>query len=309
MGNIQRLTLPPVGDIMNQANFKKSSITFSSPSSLSETSAPSSPNNNNNNSSNSNTNHSSSVEDSPLYSCINEVENSAHEILKRLSELKMKPNPTKLDTIWLAHFVSCLNSSFYQLHACLGVTSNPSVGANHEVKTTATTTTTSTPTPVLEPINKLFQIASSQFSSTSSTSNTPSPSLSPSVMSSSSHNKSSHYNFETISYETKSVQQSSHMNTLQPVYYEDAVHTDSRLPSHQQHQNQHQNQQQPLKRKVPVFSHQPHKRAYKHSAPECKEDRRCTSCNTSVTPEWRRGPLGPKSLCNACGLQYAKTLK
>jgi hypothetical protein len=24
------------------------------------------------------------------------------------------------------------------------------------------------------------------------------------------------------------------------------------------------------------------------------------------TPEWRRGPLGPRTLCNACGLIYAK---
>lgn len=27
----------------------------------------------------------------------------------------------------------------------------------------------------------------------------------------------------------------------------------------------------------------------------------CTWCNTTSAPEWRRGPNGPKSLCNACG--------
>ncbi|KAH6983794.1 hypothetical protein EDB80DRAFT_246585 [Ilyonectria destructans] len=33
---------------------------------------------------------------------------------------------------------------------------------------------------------------------------------------------------------------------------------------------------------------------------------RCHSCNRIDTPEWRRGPDGPKTLCNACGLHYAK---
>ncbi|CEJ61882.1 Putative GATA-type sexual development transcription factor NsdD [Penicillium brasilianum] len=33
---------------------------------------------------------------------------------------------------------------------------------------------------------------------------------------------------------------------------------------------------------------------------------RCHSCNRSETPEWRRGPDGARTLCNACGLHYAK---
>ena len=33
---------------------------------------------------------------------------------------------------------------------------------------------------------------------------------------------------------------------------------------------------------------------------------RCYSCNRSETPEWRRGPDGARTLCNACGLHYAK---
>ncbi|CEG71249.1 Putative GATA-type sexual development transcription factor NsdD [Rhizopus microsporus] len=35
----------------------------------------------------------------------------------------------------------------------------------------------------------------------------------------------------------------------------------------------------------------------------------CHSCNTSETPEWRRGPNGARTLCNACGLHYAKLSK
>ncbi|CDH54007.1 predicted protein [Lichtheimia corymbifera JMRC:FSU:9682] len=33
---------------------------------------------------------------------------------------------------------------------------------------------------------------------------------------------------------------------------------------------------------------------------------RCHACNSSETPEWRRGPDGARTLCNACGLHYAK---
>ena len=35
----------------------------------------------------------------------------------------------------------------------------------------------------------------------------------------------------------------------------------------------------------------------------------CTDCGTLDSPEWRRGPTGPKTLCNACGLRWAKKEK
>ena len=35
----------------------------------------------------------------------------------------------------------------------------------------------------------------------------------------------------------------------------------------------------------------------------------CTDCGTTESPEWRKGPTGPKTLCNACGLRYAKRIK
>lgn len=34
------------------------------------------------------------------------------------------------------------------------------------------------------------------------------------------------------------------------------------------------------------------------------EARRCLHCATDKTPQWRTGPLGPKTLCNACGVRY-----
>ncbi|KAF9461481.1 hypothetical protein BDZ94DRAFT_806745 [Collybia nuda] len=40
-----------------------------------------------------------------------------------------------------------------------------------------------------------------------------------------------------------------------------------------------------------------------------QEGQSCRGCNATSTPEWRRGPLGPRTLCNACGLVYAKLLK
>lgn len=32
--------------------------------------------------------------------------------------------------------------------------------------------------------------------------------------------------------------------------------------------------------------------------------RRCTHCLSEKTPQWRTGPLGPKTLCNACGVRF-----
>ncbi|XP_010414542.1 PREDICTED: putative GATA transcription factor 13 isoform X1 [Camelina sativa] len=32
--------------------------------------------------------------------------------------------------------------------------------------------------------------------------------------------------------------------------------------------------------------------------------RKCTHCETTRTPQWREGPRGPKTLCNACGVRF-----
>ncbi|KAG6653393.1 hypothetical protein CIPAW_05G073100 [Carya illinoinensis] len=32
--------------------------------------------------------------------------------------------------------------------------------------------------------------------------------------------------------------------------------------------------------------------------------RRCSHCQVQKTPQWRTGPRGPKTLCNACGVRY-----
>ncbi|GAA5869085.1 hypothetical protein JCM1840_000463 [Sporobolomyces johnsonii] len=45
--------------------------------------------------------------------------------------------------------------------------------------------------------------------------------------------------------------------------------------------------------------------ALKPPAPGVKQ---CESCGTANSPEWRKGPSGSKSLCNACGLRYARSV-
>lgn len=35
-----------------------------------------------------------------------------------------------------------------------------------------------------------------------------------------------------------------------------------------------------------------------------KKTPKCLGCGATETPEWRRGPLGPRTLCNACVSSY-----
>ncbi|KVH90339.1 GATA transcription factor 12-like [Cynara cardunculus var. scolymus] len=35
-----------------------------------------------------------------------------------------------------------------------------------------------------------------------------------------------------------------------------------------------------------------------------EDGRKCVHCATDKTPQWRSGPMGPKTLCNACGVRY-----
>ncbi|KAI8073667.1 hypothetical protein BDF21DRAFT_423988 [Thamnidium elegans] len=37
-------------------------------------------------------------------------------------------------------------------------------------------------------------------------------------------------------------------------------------------------------------------------------EKKCENCQTSTSPEWRKGPTGHKTLCNACGLRYARLI-
>lgn len=41
-----------------------------------------------------------------------------------------------------------------------------------------------------------------------------------------------------------------------------------------------------------------------YSCPEPSAARKCKHCQVTETPQWREGPMGPKTLCNACGVRY-----
>ncbi len=43
-------------------------------------------------------------------------------------------------------------------------------------------------------------------------------------------------------------------------------------------------------------------------SPNSSQNKACTGCGKINSPEWRRGPSGHKTLCNACGLRYARSL-
>ncbi|OMO91858.1 Zinc finger, GATA-type [Corchorus capsularis] len=41
-----------------------------------------------------------------------------------------------------------------------------------------------------------------------------------------------------------------------------------------------------------------------NQAPSGQAVRKCMHCEITKTPQWRAGPMGPKTLCNACGVRY-----
>ncbi|ERM96340.1 hypothetical protein AMTR_s00001p00210810 [Amborella trichopoda] len=45
-------------------------------------------------------------------------------------------------------------------------------------------------------------------------------------------------------------------------------------------------------------------RPVKKKPPPENQQRRCSHCLVQKTPQWRAGPLGSKTLCNACGVRY-----
>ncbi|KAI9266664.1 GATA zinc finger-domain-containing protein [Phascolomyces articulosus] len=60
---------------------------------------------------------------------------------------------------------------------------------------------------------------------------------------------------------------------------------------------------------VPAEEMQQRKNKKKRVEVEPPQQRVCTDCGTTDSPEWRKGPNGPKTLCNACGIRFAKLAK
>ncbi|PVH16656.1 uncharacterized protein CXQ87_004952 [Candidozyma duobushaemuli] len=61
----------------------------------------------------------------------------------------------------------------------------------------------------------------------------------------------------------------------------------------------------------PMVSSPSAKPASDYRVPEIinKPMNKCHRCETTETPEWRRGPNGLRTLCNACGLFHAKLVR
>lgn len=47
-----------------------------------------------------------------------------------------------------------------------------------------------------------------------------------------------------------------------------------------------------------------YKKSHSKKAQDGSQPRRCSHCLVQKTPQWRAGPLGPKTLCNACGVRF-----
>ncbi|KAF0931664.1 hypothetical protein E2562_005661 [Oryza meyeriana var. granulata] len=63
--------------------------------------------------------------------------------------------------------------------------------------------------------------------------------------------------------------------------------------------------QKPKKRgRKPKHQQPPHLAAGGGAALPAPGDRRCSHCGVQKTPQWRAGPEGAKTLCNACGVRY-----
>lgn len=58
-----------------------------------------------------------------------------------------------------------------------------------------------------------------------------------------------------------------------------------------------------MKLSVPLASAENHESTPSQSSAS-QPVRKCSHCEITKTPQWRAGPLGPKTLCNACGVRY-----
>lgn len=61
---------------------------------------------------------------------------------------------------------------------------------------------------------------------------------------------------------------------------------------------------QPVKKIPPKAAATVKKKDCPEAGASAGEGRKCMHCATDKTPQWRTGPMGPKTLCNACGVRY-----
>jgi len=87
-----------------------------------------------------------------------------------------------------------------------------------------------------------------------------------------------------------------------------SVHSNAALPKRKYAHLTSTPEKQGTSTSAPHKPAEKRKRRARAPAPFC-DDLFCHSCGETQTSEWRRGPDGYKSLCNACGLHYASIVK
>ena len=83
--------------------------------------------------------------------------------------------------------------------------------------------------------------------------------------------------------------------------YERKVASESDLGTHLAEKSPNKAKKQRKKDLSVLSGHAEMKRS---SSQESFPPRKCMHCEVTKTPQWREGPMGPKTLCNACGVRY-----
>lgn len=55
-----------------------------------------------------------------------------------------------------------------------------------------------------------------------------------------------------------------------------------------------------------VPAHKRNRRGKRKAPHSTGTGKKCCNCGATRTPQWREGPEGPKTLCNACGVRYSR---
>ncbi|EDK42405.1 hypothetical protein LELG_00583 [Lodderomyces elongisporus NRRL YB-4239] len=112
------------------------------------------------------------------------------------------------------------------------------------------------------------------------------------------HHQHQHHHHQNNSNSNSSNNNNNNCNSFDTASASAHDHSYARIVSHGNEQHTVQNTAQ-------------HYRINNNLNPELisKPDVVCQHCSSHETPEWRRGPEGSRTLCNACGLFYSKLIK
>ncbi|KAF7823390.1 GATA transcription factor 11 isoform X2 [Senna tora] len=93
------------------------------------------------------------------------------------------------------------------------------------------------------------------------------------------------------------------ISTSPPPPYQKS-HTDSDMETHLKAGKLLNRMKKERKKDVLLLSGDTDTNMNKSSGEDLGAPRKCMHCEVTKTPQWREGPMGPKTLCNACGVRY-----